>query len=470
MTELTHWTLVEAAQAIAAAEVSSVEVTRACIARIEQHADALNCFISFEPELALQAAKEADQRRADGERLGPLHGVPLAHKDMFYRAGQISTCGSAIRKEYRPDVTATVIERLANAGALHLGTLNMAEFASGPTGHNAHFGACRNPWNTAYITCGSSSGSGSGVAGRLFYGALGSDTGGSIRLPAAACGLFGMKGTQTRVSRFGAMGLSFSLDNVGPLTRSARDCARMFSAIAGNDPRDPTSSTYPTVDYEQATLDPDMRGVRVGVPRNYFSDNVDSSIAESMRQSLAVLAELGAELVDVEIPLAATIGRLGTAVSGTEALALHRAWLRDRADEYGPQVRARMQMNLAIPAADYLATMQARPRIIQSFVEQVFENCDVLHCPVMPMELPTIAETDVEDQQGFEQLLANVTRFTRPFNFLGLPALSVPCGFTEAGLPIGFQVVGRPFAEARLFAVGAAYEHATGISARAPSL
>ena len=251
---LTHMSLVDVAAAIANGETTSRAVTEACIARIERVAPKLNCFISFNPEGALDAADAADAQLAAGKPIGSLHGVPLAHKDMYYREGVVTTCGSKIRSDFRPDHTATALTRLSAQGALHLGGLNMSEFATGPTGHNTHYGAARNPWNPDYVTCGSSSGSGSATGGRLVFGALGSDTGGSIRLPATACGLVGIKPTQTRVSRYGAMGLSFSLDNVGPLTRTVRDCARMLGIIAGHDPLDPTSSRHPVADYEAATI------------------------------------------------------------------------------------------------------------------------------------------------------------------------------------------------------------------------
>ena len=263
MTSPAELSLCEAAERIRSRELSSREVTAACVERIEHHAGDLNCFIRFDAEEAFAQADAADRALAAGEPAGPLHGVPLAHKDMFYRAGVVCTCGSKIRRDFVPDRTATVLARLDAAGALDIGGLNLSEFAHGPTGHNAHFGACRNPWNLAHISGGSSSGSGSSVAARLVFGALGSDTGGSVRLPAAANGLVGIKPTQTRVSRHAMMGLSFSLDNAGPLTRTVRDAARLLGVIAGHDPEDATSSAMPVPDYEAAALAPDVRGLRV---------------------------------------------------------------------------------------------------------------------------------------------------------------------------------------------------------------
>jgi aspartyl-tRNA(Asn)/glutamyl-tRNA(Gln) amidotransferase subunit A len=465
---LTSRSLVETAHALATGEVSALEVTQAVVARAEREQPRLNCFIALEAEQALSYARQLDSSRSKAAALGPLWGVPLAHKDMFYRAGGITTCGSRIRADFKPEVTATVLTRLGDAGAVTVGRLNMAEFATGPTGHNVHYGACRNPWHTDYITGGSSSGSGSATAARIIFGALGSDTGGSVRLPAGACGLFGMKPTQTRISRFGAMGLSFSLDNIGPLARTARDCARLLQVISGRDERDPTSSHFPVADYEAATLDPNIKGLRIGLPRQYFRDGLDAQVDDALNASLRRFESLGAQIVEVEIPYADVMGTMGSAISGVEALALHRQWIAERSADYGPQTLARHTSNLAVPAADYLAAIQARPRVIADFVEQVFSRCDVLHIPVFPTPLPTIADTDVGDSEGFERVLGGVTRHTRPINYLALPSLSVPATVCTNGLPISFQLVGKPFGEARLLRAGAAYEQVSVFPADLP--
>ena len=470
MTSPAKRSLCDVADRIRSGELSSREVTSACIERIERHAGALNCFIRFDADEALHQADAADRALAAGEATGPLHGVPLAHKDMFYRAGVVCTCGSKIRRDFVPDRTATVLARLDAAGALDVGGLNLSEFAHGPTGHNAHFGACRNPWNPAHISGGSSSGSGSSVAARLVFGALGSDTGGSVRLPAAANGLVGIKPTQTRVSRHAMMGLSFSLDNAGPLTRTVRDAARMLGVVAGHDPEDATSSPRPVPDYEAATLAPDVRGLRVGVPRNYYYDTVVPEVKALLDGSLRELEGLGAEIVEVTVPHHEHIAHLQHVVQTSEAATLHADWLSERADDYGPQVRVRILPGLATPATWYLRALQLRARIVSDFVEQVFGMCDVLHLPVFPIPVPTIEETDVGASREFTRIIAGIVRCTLPVSFLTCPSIVVPCGFTGNGLPCSFQLAGRPFDEATLFRAAAAYEAATAFPERAPDL
>ncbi len=470
MTDPCLWSLTEAADAVASGRISSRELTEACLARIAAWQPVLNCFIHVEPELALAMADAADAARARGEELGQLHGVPLAHKDMFYRAGVLSTCGSKIRRDFRPDHTATVMERMDAAGALYLGGLNMSEFALGPTGHNDHWGHCRNPWNPAHITGGSSSGSGSATAARLTFAALGSDTGGSVRLPAGANGLVGMKVTAGRVSRYGCMGLSFTHDGIGPLTRTVRDNARLLGVIAGYDPNDPTTSRRAVPDFEAACDARNLKGVRIGVPDTYFRASLDPAVAEHVDRSLHVFAELGAEVKPVAIPDPDANIDLANIITASEGATLHAHWLRTRPNDYGPQPRARLEAGFAVSATDYLTALQLRPRRVRAFVEQAFAECDMLHAPTFDAPLPTIAETDVGDRQGFAALLARTSRCTRPMNYLGLPALSVPAGFDANGCPTSFQLIGRPFAEAALYRAAAAYEASADFAATAPSL
>lgn len=465
--ELCELDLVEVAEAIRTRKVSAVEVTGACIQRIERLQPTLNCFISIEAEEALKAAERADGETARGVVRGPLHGVPLAHKDMLYRAGKITTCGSKIRKDFVPSYTATVHTRLDAAGALNLGTLNMSEFAFGPTGHNAHWGHCRNPWNPDYITGGSSSGSGAAVAGRLVFGALGSDTGGSVRLPAGICGLAGLKPTQGRVSRYGVMPLSFSLDQVGPLARSVRDCARIFSVIAGHDPQDSTSSTMPADDYE-ARLSGGVRGMRIGVPTNFFYDDISDEVRACMEESCRVFRELGAEIVEVQVPHLDILDGLSNVIMASEAATIHGKWLRTRPDDYQPQVRQRIMAGLFYPATKYLEALDARPHVAADVIDAVFAKADVLHAPLLPCPVPTIGETDLGGSADAHAIVGSLSRLTRPLNYLGFPGLTVPAGFDGNGLPIAFQLLGRPYSEATLLRAGHTYQTATDWHRRVP--
>jgi aspartyl-tRNA(Asn)/glutamyl-tRNA(Gln) amidotransferase subunit A len=344
----------------------------------------------------------------------------------------------------------------------------MTEFALGPTGHNAFHGACLNPWNPAYIAGGSSSGAGAAVAARIVFGSLGSDTGGSIRLPATTNGVLGLKATYGRVSRAGAMPLSWSTDHVGPLARTARDLARLLTVIAGTDAADPSSSARPVPDYEKV-LGGSIVDLRIGVPVNYYFDGVDRNVSRLLEAALQVLVGLGARLVEVAVPAPEHLTELSRAIVYSEATALHGHWLRTRPQDYSPQVRARAATGIAIPAATYLEALQLRPMLLRSFVTEVYAACDVLATPTLAMSLPTVAETDIGASAGIWQAIAQLVRCTAPFNYLGVPALSVPVGFTAGGLPAGLQLVGRPFAEKQLLRVAAAYQSETDWHERVPS-
>jgi aspartyl-tRNA(Asn)/glutamyl-tRNA(Gln) amidotransferase subunit A len=462
-------TLVEVADALARGVLSSVELTRMCLERAHRANAVLNCFIRIDDEAALAEARAADARRAAGRSLGSLHGVPLAVKDMFYDPAHETSSGSRIREGFRATSTATVLTRLRAAGAINLGALNMTEFALGPTGHNAFFGACHNPWNPRYIAGGSSSGAGAAVAARLVAGALGSDTSGSIRLPAAANGVLGLKATYGRVSRAGAMPLSWSLDHVGPLARSARDLARLLGVIAGHDPADPTTSRRPVPDYE-AALDAGIAGLSLGIPRTLYPDGVAADVRTALEAALAALESAGARLVPVDVPSAEHLTELGRAVVYAEAAALHGHWLRTRPDDYSPQVRTRATAGIAIPAPAYLEALLLRPALLRQFVTTALAGCDVLFTPTLAIPVPTLAETDVGDDATMWATIAQLVRCTAPFNYLGVPALAVPAGFTDNGLPVSFQLVGRPFAEARLLRVAAAYQAVTDWHLRTPPI
>ena len=462
--------LIEAAEKVRTREVSPVELTQACITRSEAVQPKTNAFISFEAEAALESARVLDSEAAKGHFRGPLHGVPLAHKDLLYRAGKVTTCGSKILGDFVPSYTATVLKRLEAAGAVNLGTLNMAELALGASGRNEHFGHCRNPWNTDHITGGSSSGSGAAVAARSVYGAIGTDTGGSIRLPSAVCGVTGMKPTQTRVSRYGVMPLSYSLDNPGPLARSAADCARLLGVIAGADGDDPTCGSEPVPDYEAGLDGGDLNGVRIGVPTNHYYDHATEQVKAALNASLEVLRGLGATIVEVEVPDHGLYRDLLGVILRAEASGIHARWFAERPQDYSTEVRARIEAGLYMPAVRYLEAMRLRPLLIREFAEAVFARADVLHAPVMPIAVPTLEETDSGVSNDALQVNEGLAWCTRAASFLASPSLAVPCGFADRGLPAGFQIMGQPYSEALLFRIGHAYQGATDWHTRAPDL
>ena len=461
--------LCETAEAIATGDSSAVSELEHCIGRIEARNPPLNCVLRIHRQNALAQAEAADEALRLGRPPGPLHGVPLAHKDMFYREGRISTCGSHIRRNWHASVTATTLARLDAAGAIDVAALHMAEFAFGPTGHNAHYGPCRNAWQQDHISGGSSSGSAVAVAAGLVCGSLGSDTGGSVRLPACINGIVGMKPTYGRVSRHGTMGISFSVDTPGPLARNARDCARLMAVIAGHDPSDAHSSTLPVSAYERA-CDRGIEGLRIGVARNYFHTHVTAEVRDLMEASLAVLEELGAKLVEVTLPDPDHLTEIGRAVIYAEATAMHEHYLREHWQDYSPQVRARAASGLAIPAMSYVQALHLRPQLLRRFVGEVFGRCDVLHAPTLAIPVPTITETDVGGGAAMWDVIAKLVHCTGPINYLGLPALATPAGFTASALPGGFQLIGRPFDEALLLQVAGAYESVTDWTRRRPTI
>jgi len=467
-TEPALMSLTAVARAIADKQISSREVTQSCLDRIARWQPRLNAFMAIEAEEALKAADAADAALAGGARRGVLHGVPLAHKDMYYEAGKVVTCGSRIRRDFVATTTATALQRLKDAGTIRLGSLQMAEFAYGPTGHNSHYGPVRNPFSLDRITGGSSSGSGSAVAARLTFAALGSDTGGSVRMPAHFCGVTGLKTTVGRISRAGAMPLSQSLDTVGPLTRTAEDCAVLLGLMAGADPADPTAISGPVPDYAAATRQ-DIRGLSIGVPSAFYVEDLDAEVASILEATIAVFKREGANVVQVELPDQRQLSGAAQLVLAVEAAAFHKRWMIERAQDYGPQVLMRLQNGLAIPGVTYLEAMRWRGQALAAHLAAV-ANVDAVIAPVSPVAAPTIAESDVGNSPDAEAVIQRLTRFTRPINYLGLPALSIPCGFSSIGLPVGMQLVGRSFEEATLLRLGAAFQRATDFHERMPKL
>lgn len=459
----------DAADRIKSKDVTAVEVTETAIRRAERLQPTLNAFISLEAETALTAAAEVDGRIARGETVGALAGVPLAHKDMYYREGKVTTCGSKIRANYVADRTATVITRLEEAGALYLGGLNMSEFAVGPIGNNVHYGDCHNPWNPEHAPGGSSSGSGTTVAARIVYGALGSDTGGSIRIPSGMSGVVGFKPTQTRVSRYGLMPLSFSFDCGGPLTRTVRDAARIMDTISGHDPKDATSSCRPVDAYEAACMD-SVEGIRIGIPSTYYYDDMDSDVEVLVEGAQQVLADAGAILIEADVPDHEEMNLIWAAALAAEAATIHRKWLVERPGDYGDMVRRRIEFGLYQPATRYIEALTMRETYLRDYCATAFRDCDVLLTPTMPITAPKLADVNVGGGEDMPAVVLRISKNTRPISYLGLPALSVPCGFTPKGLPTAFQLIGRPFDEATLCTVGHAYQRGTNWHSRVPDL
>ncbi|MEA2866319.1 MAG: aspartyl-tRNA(Asn)/glutamyl-tRNA(Gln) amidotransferase subunit [Bradyrhizobium sp.] len=465
-TEPALMSLTSVAKAIAEKRFSSREVTQSCLDGIARWQPRLNAFMAIEAEAALAAADAADAALAKGAGRGVLHGVPLAHKDMYYDAGKVVTCGSKIRRDFVATTTSTALQRLKDAGTIRLGSLQMAEFAYGPTGHNTHFGPVHNPWAVDHITGGSSSGSGAAVAARLTFAALGSDTGGSIRMPAHFCGVTGLKTTVGRVSRAGAMPLSQSLDTVGPLARTAEDCALLLGLMAGADPHDPTTIAGPLPDYMAATKG-SLKGLRIGVPTAFYVDDLDSEVARILDETIAVFKREGADIVRVELPDQRQFSSASQLVLAVEAAAFHKRWMIERPQDYGPQVLMRLQNGLAIPAISYLEAMRWRGPALAAHNAAV-AGVDAVVAPVSPVAAPTIVESDVGNSPDAEAVIQRLTRFTRPVNYLGLPSLAIPSGFTRSGLPVGMQMIGRSFDEAMLLRIGAAFQRATDFHDRVP--
>jgi aspartyl-tRNA(Asn)/glutamyl-tRNA(Gln) amidotransferase subunit A len=468
MTAVETLSLTEVAGAIARGEVSALSVTERALARLKRIGPLLNCVASLDETEALTAAAAADKARGEGKRLGLLHGVPLAHKDLFYRRGRPCASGSKIRRDFVPETTATVLERLGAAGAVNLGTLHMAEFAMSPTGYNEHYGHCRNPWSVSHVSGGSSSGSGAAVGARLIYGSLGSDTGGSIRHPASMCGVTGVKPTWSRVSRAGVMPLSWSLDCVGPLARTAGDCARLLKIIAGADPADPTATTRLVPDYEEG-LTGDCKGMRIAVPRAYYYDHVTQDVKQVLDDSLATLRSCGAKVVESAVPDMALVNAMAHLVLAVEAATIHRKWFAERPEDYADQVLARLEPGLYYPATRYAEALALRAKITAEYIRVALGDTHAIHLPAVPIPVPSIAETTEGESSAIAAKIGIITHCTRGLNYLGLPAVSVPCGFAK-GMPLAFQLVGRPFDEATLLRIADAFQRATDFHRRLPPL
>ena len=455
MTDLSVLSARALAKAIRDRKVSSVEATTAAIERLRACHELTHCIITLEAEEALAAAKAADAAAAAGTAKGPLAGVPLAHKDMFDRKGKIASWGAKIRGDKPASEDATAIAGFKSAGALQIAALHLTEFAYGPTGHNYVLGHARNPWDPTRITGGSSGGTAASVAYGAIPAGLGSDTGGSLRVPAAACGVASIKPTWGRISRAGAMPLAPALDTVGFIARHMEDLALMLGLLAGPDRRDPAASTQPVPDYIARLNDP-VQGVRIGLDEKVVGE-AHPDVQRMVEQVLTILAKLGLKRAPCAFPDWQTLDHLVQLVQLPDAAAAHGAYLRTRPNDYGPQVRSRVEVGHFIPAVDHLTALRARGTYVQRTLDQTFKDIDIAILPILADPLPTIAELDVGGGPKVQAAMGRVVKYTRPVNYLGLPTLTLPIP-RGSGLPNGIQLVGRPFAEAQLFAIGQAYQ------------
>jgi aspartyl-tRNA(Asn)/glutamyl-tRNA(Gln) amidotransferase subunit A len=440
--------------------LSPVELTQAHLDRIDALGERLGAFITVMGESALARARELESSLQAGRDLGPLHGIPVAVKDIVSTRGVLTSAGSRVMADNIPEEDSTLVERLHDAGAVLLGKLNLSEFAIGGTVDHP-FGTPRNPWNTEHSAGGSSSGSGVAVAGGLCAGALGSDTGGSIRGPSSFCGIVGIRPTYGRVTRHEVVPMCWSMDTVGPMTRTVGDCAIILEAIAGHDPRDATSSLEPVPDYA-TSLGEGVRGLRVALPREMFDySGLDGETSDAVHKATAVLEELGASSEEVSLPMSAYSGAVFVAIADVDAAAYHSDWLREPGDDYDWNTRVRLESASLTPAGAYIKAQRARESVRKELLEAL-EHADVIITPTSHAPAPTLADGTGRPGGSYD-VASDLGRrmYASPAALAGLPALSIPCGFSASGLPIGMQIIGRPFAEQLLFRVGHAYERAT---------
>jgi aspartyl-tRNA(Asn)/glutamyl-tRNA(Gln) amidotransferase subunit A len=449
--------LVTLSAALRERRLSPVELVATLLEHIESAEKRLNAFITVLPEKALEAAARVEKEIQSGQYRGSLHGVPIGLKDLIYTAGIRTTMGSAFFEDYVPDYSATCVSRLEEAGAIIIGKTNTHEFAYGPTGDRSYFGPTRNPYDPARIPGGSSGGSGAAVAAGLCYAALGSDTAASVRVPAALCGVVGMKPSFGRVSKSGVFPLAWTLDHVGPLTRTVEDNALLLNALAGHDARDPYAAKRSTEDFTRELQRP-VRDGSVGVPGNHYFEHVEGEVEGRVREATEVFRSLGAEVREVELPHLPQALKAQRIVLAAEAYAVHEERLESEPGKFGEEVRERIRDGENLKAYRYARAQQVtRRRSLEEFGHALGE-VDVLLTPTVPIAATEIGQREVEINGHSEHVFSVLTRLTGPTNLNGLPSLSIPCGFTSSGLPIGLQLIGRPFDEATLYRYAHAYE------------
>lgn len=463
--ELTYLTIQEASHLIARKEISPVELTRACLERIDRIDPLINSFITVVPWIAMEQARRAEAELLHGERRGPLHGIPLALKDLFETAGIQTTAGSRLFAEYVPGRDAVVVQKLLVAGAILLGKLNLHEIALGVTNENPHFGVCRNPWDFRRMSGGSSGGSAAALAAGLCLGSLGSDSGGSIRIPASLCGVVGLKPTYGRVSLRGVMPLSWNLDHVGPMGRSVSDVAHLLQVIAGYDADDPASADVPVGDY-LTSIEAGVHRWRIALLTGEYVEAADSQILLAVQQAAGVMESLGASVEEVELTFLPRAAQSNSLMVTSDAAAVYQERMKSRPEDFGIDVLKRLLTGAAYTSTEYVLARRTQS-LVKRQMEMFFKHFDLLILPTTPLLAPPLQALDAVERAR------QLTRFTSPFNLSGLPVISLPCGFAREGkveLPVGLQMAAPAWGEVRLLRAAYAYEQSTSWKDRKPDL
>lgn len=460
-------TLAATARLIQQRHLSPVDLVKASLAKIGKYDPVLRSFISVFEEQALAISKAAEIMVSAGQLLGPLHGIPIALKDNIATRGGRTTAGGKILSDWIPEEDATIALRLRQAGAVVLGKTNMHEYAWGGTSANPHYGSVRNPWNPERFPAGSSGGSAVAVAARFCHAAIGTDTGGSIRLPSAVNGVTGLRPTHGRVSNRGIIPLAWSMDTAGPIARTAEDCALLFETIAGFDARDPTSAECSSGGYS-SYLGMEIRGLRIGIVPGYFFHHIQPAVEKAVKDALQIFVDQGALLIDTHIQHIEGNISAQLTIESAEPSTYHQRELRARPNDYGEDVRTLLEVGEMLLATQYLQAQRYRALLRAEFLE-AFKRVDVFICPTLPFTATKVGETKVTIAAGIEEdMLSAIMQFTGIASLTGLPALNVPCGFDAEGLPVGMQIIGKPFSEAHLFGIGHAFQMVTPFHQRAP--
>jgi aspartyl-tRNA(Asn)/glutamyl-tRNA(Gln) amidotransferase subunit A len=465
MEQLTYLSIDEASRLLARKEISPVELTRACLERIERIDPLIDSFITIVPWIAMEQARQAEAELLRGERRGPLHGIPIALKDLYETAGIQTTAGSRHFAEYVPEIDAVSVQKLYGSGAILLGKLNMHEIALGVTNENPHFGICHNPWDLERMTGGSSGGSAAALAAGLCLGSLGSDTGGSIRIPASLCGIVGLKPTYGRVSLRGIMPLSWNLDHAGPMARQVVDVAHLLQVIAGYDADDPYSSDVPAGDY-LTSLEAGIHGWRIALLVGEYVAEAETKVLTAVRQAASVMENLGARVEEVDLPYLLQAAQANSVMVTSDAAAVYQDWVKNGPEDFGIDVLKRLLTGAAYSSTEYIQARRTQT-LAKRRMEAFFKQYDLLILPTTPLLAPPLQALDAVERAR------QLTRFTAPFNLTGVPAISLPCGFVRDGkadLPVGLQMVAPAWGEVRLLRAAYAYEQATQWHFRKPDI